>query len=166
MCVLTGLGGVGKTQLAAEFSKRAWASGEVDLLVRVAASSGDAIVSAYARLVADVTGMEDSAPEQGVARLLQWLAANDRRWPVVLDDVQRPSDLQGLWPPAVAAGQLLVTTRRKDDALRGRGRHRVEVGVSGEAEPTPTWRRSSTTSRRLDQNATTCPGTRGFCCSR
>ncbi|MFF0148009.1 hypothetical protein [Amycolatopsis sulphurea] len=49
----------------------------------------------------------------------------------VLDDVQCPADLQGLWPPAVAAGQVLVTTRRKDAALWGRGRHWVEVGVSG-----------------------------------
>ncbi|WP_147397327.1 hypothetical protein [Amycolatopsis panacis] len=83
---------MGKTQLAAEFSGRARASGEVDLLVWVAASSREAIVSAHARLAADVTGMEDPAPEQGAARLLQWLAANNRRWLVVIEDVQRPSD--------------------------------------------------------------------------
>ena len=56
----------------------------------------------------------------------------DRWWLVVLDDVQRPGDLTGLWPPAAesaAAGQVLVTTRLREAALAGAGRRTVEVPV-------------------------------------
>jgi hypothetical protein len=37
---------------------------------------------------------------------------------VVLDDVQQAADLNGLWPPK-AAGEVLVTTRLREDALSG-----------------------------------------------
>lgn len=43
---------------------------------------------------------------------------------MVLDDVQRPGDLAGLWPPAAesaSGGQVLVTTRLREAALAGPG---------------------------------------------
>lgn len=44
--VLTGMGGVGRTQPAADFAEEAWAGGAgVDLLVWVTASSRDAVVA-------------------------------------------------------------------------------------------------------------------------
>jgi hypothetical protein len=51
---------------------------------------------------------------------------------VALDDVQRPGDLNGLWPPAAesaAAGQVLVTTRLREAALSGAGRQTVAVAA-------------------------------------
>lgn len=127
--VLTGLGGVGKTQLALDHSEGAWAAGEVDLLVWVTADSRDAVVSTYANLAADLTGVEDADPERGAGRLWEWLASTTARWLVVLDDVTRPGDLRGLWPPRTTNGRTVVTTRRTDAAIRGDGRKLIEIGV-------------------------------------
>ncbi|MEV6620307.1 tetratricopeptide repeat protein [Amycolatopsis sp. NPDC051106] len=127
--VVSGMGGVGKTQVALDYAKRLWASGEVELWLWVTAGSRAAIVSSYARLATDLTGVEDPDPEHGARRLLEWLAGTRTRWLIVLDDVQSPADLRGLWPPATSTGRVVVTTRRRDAALRGHGRCLVEVDV-------------------------------------
>jgi hypothetical protein len=132
--ILTGLGGVGKTQLAADLAERSWDNGEVDLLVWITAASRQVVAGDYARLAVILTGIEDADPAAAVDRLLSWLATSEVRWMVVLDDVQSPSDLNGLWPPSTRHGRVVVTTRRKDAALRGRGRRMVEVGPFTAAE--------------------------------
>jgi len=132
--VLTGTGGVGKTQLAAALARRAWAAGDVDLLVWVEASTRAAIVTGYGRAgIAVAAGPE--RPADSAALLLDWLAGTDRRWLVVLDDLNDPGDLRGLWPPATETGRTLVTTRRRDAALTGPGRRVWPVGPfsAGEA---------------------------------
>jgi hypothetical protein len=128
--VLAGLGGVGKTQLAAALAHRVWDQQAAELLVWVTASSRDAIVTAYAQAARDVTGIDDDEPEQAAARFLAWLHHSDqrRRWLIVLDDVQQPGDLVGLWPPTSLVGRTVVTTRRRDTAMT-QGRHLVEVGL-------------------------------------
>ena len=132
--VLSGLGGVGKTQLAVDYAERLWTTGDVALLVWITADSLEAIVSGYARLAADLTGVEDHEPEDGAQRLLDWLAATPQRWLVVLDDLQSPRDLHGLWPPTTPTGRVVVTTRRRDAALRGHRRQLVEIGVFTQPE--------------------------------
>jgi hypothetical protein len=126
--VVSGLGGVGKTQLAAGLAHRLWGRGELDLLVWVSATSRPAVVTAYAQAAADVTGVEDQNPDQAAARFLAWLATTPQRWLIVLDDVTDPNHLQGLWPPASPSGRTVVTTRSTDSALTA-GRHRIDVGV-------------------------------------
>ncbi|KXK63035.1 hypothetical protein AWW66_05160 [Micromonospora rosaria] len=133
--VVTGLGGVGKTQLAAGLVHRLWHAGKVDLLVWVSATSRPAVVTAYAQAATDVTGAEDADPEQAVLRFLGWLATTTRRWLVVLDDVEDPTDLRGLWPPRTGAGRTVVTTRRVDSALTA-GRQHITVDVFTPEEST------------------------------
>ncbi|WP_370961504.1 FxSxx-COOH system tetratricopeptide repeat protein [Amycolatopsis sp. cg9] len=126
--VLSGLGGVGKTQLAADLAERAWAAREVDLLAWITAESRDALLTAYAQLAKTLTGIEDPDPAQGARRLLDWLATTPKRWLLVLDDVQHPADLHGLWPPPAEAGRVVLTTRRRDAAFAGDRRRIVDVG--------------------------------------
>ncbi|MFK4222534.1 tetratricopeptide repeat protein [Streptomyces sp. NPDC019890] len=132
--VLSGTGGVGKTQLAAHYARRIWQEGAVDLLVWVTASSRESIVSSYSQLGACVTAADSSDPEQAASSFLAWAETTDRRWLIVLDDLADPGDLRGLWPPANPCGQVLITTRRRDAALGGRSRVRIDVGLFTPAE--------------------------------
>lgn len=132
--VVSGLGGVGKTQLAAAFARRMWVAGELDLLMWVSAASREAVLSVYAQASTDlVLGPDGEDPDHAATRFLAWLESTDKRWLVVLDDLTAAPDVRGLWPPERPAGRAVVTTRRRDAALLA-GRNLVEVGVFTEQE--------------------------------
>ena len=102
--------GTGKTQLAAAFAHRLWASGGLDLLVWVEARSRDSIVSGYAGALAEIrVAAPPGKPEAAAARFLTWLSGTGRRWLVVLDGLTDAGDADGLWPHG-PSGQVLVTT--------------------------------------------------------
>ncbi|MFF7633658.1 tetratricopeptide repeat protein, partial [Kitasatospora sp. NPDC008050] len=131
--VLTGTGGVGKTQLAADCARAMSRSGAVDVLVWIGASTRPAIVSRYAQAAEEVLAADPGDPERAAETFLSWLepkAGQERcRWLVVLDDVADPADLRGLWPPESPDGRVLVTTRSREAALVGPGRRLVNVGL-------------------------------------
>lgn len=139
--VVAGLGGVGKTQLAAEFARRLWGDGELDLLLWVSALSRDSVVSGYVQAGVDLAlGPENEAPERTAARLLAWLANTRQRWLIILDDLAGPADIRDLWPPDRPNGRTVVTTRRRDADLLA-GRNLVDVSVFTETEATEYVRR-------------------------
>lgn len=123
--VMAGDGGTGKTQLAAATFAR---TDQLDLRIWVSATSREAILSGYAEAAEVVrTGHATEGAESRATAFLSWLAATDKSWLVVLDDVAEPSDMRGLWPQG-HSGRVLVTTRRRDAALIAH-RRVVNVGV-------------------------------------
>ncbi|MFE2068355.1 tetratricopeptide repeat protein [Streptomyces sp. NPDC059467] len=133
--VLAGMGGVGKTQLAADYARSAWRAGELDALVWINASNATEAASGYAQAGIEILGAE---PAQAARAFLARLEPGPQEWPwrwlIVLDDVADPADLNGLWPPSSPYGRTLVTTRRKDAALTHDGRRLIEVGLFTEDE--------------------------------
>ncbi|MFF1951058.1 tetratricopeptide repeat protein, partial [Kitasatospora herbaricolor] len=130
--VLSGGGGVGKSQLAAAYARQAHADG-VDVLVWVDAADTSQIITTYARAAkkVGVPGVDGQDAENDAAAFLDWLAVTDRTWLVVLDDL---TDLEGAgpwWPRPPAgtghSGRVLATTRRRDALVSGAGRAVIDI---------------------------------------
>ncbi len=137
--VLTGMGGVGKSQLAALHARSTREDGEVDVVLWVAASERQAVVSAYARAAAELFGAPTENEERAASVFLSALEPGAEptdgpgplRWLVVLDDVVSAGALRDLWPPDSPHGRTLVTSRSRDAALVGHGRRAVAVELFG-----------------------------------
>lgn len=123
--VLSGPAGVGKSQLVAavleDFApdKVIWVSD---------AASRDAVLEAYAR-AAQAVGLTTPDPgnlEESARSLMRALRRSDFDWWIVLDDVDDPTHLVGLWPGG-ARGRTLWLTRRRGTDLEGEGRQIVTV---------------------------------------
>jgi hypothetical protein len=142
--VLSGMGGVGKTQIAAAYARRRWEAGDVDLLVWVNAAKRESIVAVFAEAAAKVCGV-NPADDRAVEVFLSWLDRPEApRWLIVLDDMTEPTDL---WPPESARGRTVVTTRRRNAAFEGARRTRIEVDLFSQAEA------EAYLTRRLAENA-------------
>ncbi|WP_194243982.1 tetratricopeptide repeat protein [Nonomuraea phyllanthi] len=126
--VLAGMGGVGKTQLAAAHARHAREQG-AGVLVWASATSRLAIIDAYADAAVKLGLADREDPDRAAAEFLVWAETASTPWLVVLDDLHDPQALRQLWPPACPAGTTLVTTRRRDAALAGPRRQLIEVGL-------------------------------------
>ncbi|MFF9377901.1 FxSxx-COOH system tetratricopeptide repeat protein [Streptomyces griseoluteus] len=135
--VLSGAGGVGKSQLAASLARQLrdqeyTAGAGLDVLVWARATSPDQIVTAYAEAAGqlNLSGV-DKEDEGGAAQLfVRWLTATRRRWLVVLDDLTDPAPLRQWWPDSGGgSGWVLATTRREDAQLSGQGRTLIRLGL-------------------------------------
>ncbi|MCB5166483.1 tetratricopeptide repeat protein [Streptomyces bambusae] len=129
--VLSGAGGMGKTQLAAAYAQEALAA-RTDLVVWVQATEVRQVIATYAEAArrvrapgADRTG---AGAEADARAFLDWAATTSRSWLVVLDDVVDPAALDSWWPSG-PHGQVLATTRRHDARLTAGGRTLVDVGL-------------------------------------
>jgi hypothetical protein len=111
--VLTGLGGMGKTQLAVEHAYRQRA--DYDLVWWVRSEQSASLLGDYAALAgqpplaADLRLAED-APQEAVAVAVRVWLERHRRWLLVLDNVEEPAAVAGLLPRS-STGHVLLTTQ-------------------------------------------------------
>ncbi|MBB5800757.1 tetratricopeptide (TPR) repeat protein [Saccharothrix ecbatanensis] len=130
--LLTGPGGAGKSQLATAAFHRARA----DVVVWAGARTRQSVLTAYARAWRALVKADAGDDDEAQADLfLAWLRSTTTSWLVVLDDVDDPAELSGLWP-AGEAGRSLITTQRRDAALRRPDAQVVSVGMFDPDEAT------------------------------
>ncbi|MGJ5749093.1 tetratricopeptide repeat protein [Streptomyces puniciscabiei] len=127
--VLSGLGGVGKTQLAAHYVWQVWRRPELRLIIWASARDVHQVVTAYAQAAARLLGADAGEPERAAEQLMEWLSVTTQPWLIVLDDVQLPTEVLPWWPEPTEAGQVIVTTRYRDEGLWRAGRRVIEVGM-------------------------------------
>jgi hypothetical protein len=132
--ILTGTGGVGKTQLAADFATRIWLDSDVRMAIWATADSRESVIAAYAEAAAGLLGADTTDLDRAARQLLTWMATAREQWVVVLDDLRRPEDLLGLWPTTGRYGRVVVTTRRRDPSLGRNDRVILDVEVFTPAE--------------------------------
>jgi hypothetical protein len=128
---IVGLGGVGKTQLAAEFCYRNYPN-RFGLVVWLNAESAETIAAGLRKLALD-TGIDiQGKPNSEVvdevrSRLFQTRGA----WLIVFDNLENPADIRGLTPQGNQLGHVLVTGQRRFPEWNDRN---VTVGCFGPAE--------------------------------
>jgi hypothetical protein len=111
--VLTGLGGVGKTQVAVEYAYRQRA--DYDLVWWVRAEQSATMLGDYAALagqfpiVGDLKLAKDAPQEVAVAAVRAWLERH-HRWLLLFDNADEPQAVAELLPRS-GTGHVLVTSR-------------------------------------------------------
>jgi tetratricopeptide (TPR) repeat protein len=122
------LGACGKTQIAVIIAESLWRSAGIDALIWISATNRASVLSGYVQASTAAFGIEPAGTAESIAaRLLSWLTATDQPWLVVLDDLQDPNDLDGLWPEG-PAGRVLVTGTQSSLASGRRGTQVIPVG--------------------------------------
>ncbi|MFI6645424.1 FxSxx-COOH system tetratricopeptide repeat protein [Streptomyces sp. NPDC050504] len=143
--VLSGGGGVGKTQLAAALAHRA-VHDNTDFVLWADATRPEQLLGAYATaaVLVQAPGAAGQDVESDARAFLNWAATTSRSWLMVLDDVIDPAALRGWWPPTSASGigdgqasgesdtggtrhRAVIITRLKGADISGGGRHVLDV---------------------------------------
>jgi hypothetical protein len=106
---ITGLGGVGKSQLAAHYLHERSASYDVVAWIRAEDGGVADLAGLAAGLGEQVEGL---SPQERADRALHWLNHADERWLLVLDNIASPEQLR-ICCPHSGHGRVLVTSRHQ-----------------------------------------------------
>jgi hypothetical protein len=106
---LHGMGGVGKTQLAAEYAHRF--AGAYDLAWWVNAEQGGLIGEQFAALAAELGCAEPGAATEAVRSAVMGELRERGRWLLVFDNAENPGEVRG-WLPG-GGGHVLITSREQ-----------------------------------------------------
>lgn len=116
--VISGLGGIGKTHLALEYTYRARA--RYDAVFWVNAETVPVLSSDFLRISKELGLMGSSELEDRVvarSMVLKWLRTTKASWLLVFDNVENTKILHDFWPTS-SNGSILITSRDRDAANR------------------------------------------------
>jgi tetratricopeptide (TPR) repeat protein len=121
---ITGLGGIGKTQIAVEYAYRFHQEYQAVLWAR--ADSQEALTSSYVAIAGLLTLAERDAQDQAITvqAVKRWLQTHSK-WLLILDNADELALVPEFLPPALG-GHLLLTTRAQ---AMGRLANRIEVST-------------------------------------
>lgn len=109
---ISGLGGIGKTQVAIEYAHR---YGEYyTAILWIPADSLEVATAVWLQVATHVLGLpEQQEAEQQIAAVKRWLQKR-HNWLLILDNVEDPQSILSAFVPSKHQGSVLITTRRRD----------------------------------------------------
>jgi DNA-binding XRE family transcriptional regulator len=109
---ISGLGGIGKTQVAIEYAHHYGEYYEAVLWIQ--ADSLEVATAAWLQLATQVLGLpEQQEAEQQIAEVKRWLQKR-HGWLLILDNVENPQGILSTFVPSKHQGSVLITTRKRD----------------------------------------------------
>jgi tetratricopeptide (TPR) repeat protein len=119
---ISGLGGVGKTQLAVEYAYRHYRDYQAVLWAH--AESTEALISSYTEIATLLNlPVKDSQEQTVIIQAVKVWLQNHRNWLLILDNADELNILSAFLPPRLG-GHVIITTRA---AAPGRFAHRLLV---------------------------------------
>jgi tetratricopeptide (TPR) repeat protein len=121
--VLLGMGGQGKTQIALEYCRTAWASGRYQSIFWIDASSPNTVsrgIETVAAKISSVGRMFDDV-ESRIAFVRETLGRWQSPWLMVFDNYDQPSEFRNIttYIPQGETGSILFTSRHADSERLG-----------------------------------------------
>lgn len=110
---MTGLGGIGKTQIAIEYAYRARAQGRYRDILWISAASAETILTSFvelAHLLPNPVPHEETNQHTLIAAILRWLEQRESPWLLLVDNADDLSLIQP-YLPRQGNGHILLTTR-------------------------------------------------------
>src|SRR5579863_445009 len=128
--VLNGLGGIGKTQTALEYSYRY--GDEYNTVLWMHAESLQALLSDYLLLAESLQLPERQEADQmrAVKAVVRWLQHTSQRWLLILDNVENLEQVREFLPTR-GSGHILLTTRSQG---LGGAMESIELDTLGQQE--------------------------------
>ncbi|KAJ2922638.1 hypothetical protein H1R20_g14460, partial [Candolleomyces eurysporus] len=132
VCLLHGLGGIGKTQLALKFVESVSTIYPRGHVFWVDASTSDTIRASLIA-IADLPLALESGLDSNTAtpqRVLGWIASLKDNWIILFDNAN--DEINRFFPPGLESGDILITSRDHNSS-RGVGK-RIEIDVMEEED--------------------------------
>jgi len=109
---ISGLAGIGKTQVAVEYAHRYGEHYEAVLWIQ--ADSLEAATTAWLQLATQVLGLpEQKEADQQIALVKRWLQKR-HGWLLIFDNVEDLQSILSTFVPSKHQGNVLITTRKRD----------------------------------------------------
>jgi DNA polymerase III delta prime subunit len=123
-CLIHGMPGVGKSQLALEFAQRAFETQEYSYILWISASTEEKLTQGFVSLL-DKLNIRDTSPDQNarVVATREWLERSHERksdrWLLIFDNVnlQTSESIRSMLPRTHPGGAMLFTSRNEDVAF-------------------------------------------------
>ncbi len=127
LTAISGLGGIGKTQIALEYAYRHMSNYEVVWWLRT--EKPESLMADYAQFAqARDLPEKDSQEQQVIVEAVRRWFGQNRGWLLVFDNAQNPDDIRGYLPRA-STGQVLITSRYQ--SWRGVAKYKFSLHLAG-----------------------------------
>ncbi|KAK4060480.1 uncharacterized protein Triagg1_10750 [Trichoderma aggressivum f. europaeum] len=120
--VICGLGGMGKSQLALEYAHQN--KSYYKACFWITCDSAVKIAEDFAQ-IAQILGYDDAGVVQNQSRVHSWLLETDRKWLLILDNAESPSEVS-FWPQT-NNGSIILTTQDRSWLFREHTTLRIQL---------------------------------------